>query len=247
MARRDPEGAIDKIIRDAAAEGKFDDLEGKGKPLVLDPSPDAVIKNLLKEANVKPEWIELERLIERTLAEAETLLESFAVEAASTRTRLTARHSRAPASPPPAAPPRPRPWYAGVLDRLRWSAPPAVLAAEGEEALAIYHRRWEARLARYAEILHRANREIRRYNLLVPLVQRQRALIPVAERLEAFVERIPVLASTDGALTPARGEVAAALLSPRQEESESGARRDIRRAAALQQMRRFGRRPPPIG
>ena len=58
---RDPTIGLDQIIADAQQEGKFEDLEGEGKPLVIDTSPDAVIKGILKEANVSmaPEWIPL--------------------------------------------------------------------------------------------------------------------------------------------------------------------------------------------
>src|SRR5207244_1117915 len=64
-------------------EGKFEDLQGKGKPLVIDTSPDAVIKGILKEANVTlaPEWITLASEIERLLEQEQQLLESYATAA----------------------------------------------------------------------------------------------------------------------------------------------------------------------
>lgn len=252
----DPIAGIEKIIQEAQQEGKFDDLEGKGKPLALDTSPDAVIKNLLKEANVKPEWIEIEQRIDRLLAEAETLREAFAREAQETRARLIARQGGACIDGAQSLPARRRggllawlfrgdpTWARGGKDRV----PPPPQAWQSD-ALAAYHRRWEVTLRRYATLLHRANREIRRYNLVVPLIWRQRAPVPLGERLAAFAERVPCLApGPDGSLQPTPGVVPASLLAPPQEDaSEARFRRDLRQAAALQQMRRFGRRPPPIG
>ena len=51
---RDPVSAVDQIITEAQNEGKFADLRGKGEPLVIDTSPDAVIKGILKEARRLP-------------------------------------------------------------------------------------------------------------------------------------------------------------------------------------------------
>ena len=242
---REPKKSIDQIIEEAQAEGKFDDLEGKGKPLVLDMSPDAVIQNLLKEAGVKPDWIEREGQIDRTLAEAERLLEQFAGEVVAVRGRLPARPA-APAPSAPEAPPRTA-WHARLLRRLSLGPAPATLTPADD--MAAYHRRWESRLERYAGLLHRANGLIRRFNLIVPLVQRQRALVRVEERLEAFAERFPCFErGADGAFREVRGVVPASLLAPPPEEDPDPAvRRDLQRAAAMQEVRRIGRRPPPIG
>src|SRR4051794_34905592 len=77
---RDPMKGLEKAITEAQQEGKFEDLPGKGKPLVIDTSPDAVIKGLLKEANVSlaPEWARLATDIDRLLEEEEQLLQRYA-------------------------------------------------------------------------------------------------------------------------------------------------------------------------
>lgn len=238
---RDHATSIDQAIREAQAEGKFDDLEGKGKPLHLDPSPDAVIRNLLKEADVKPAWIELEGQIDRALSEADTLIERFAAEAASTEARLLA----GPA--PSRAQPAPHPsWRARLIAHLSFA--PAPTAAPVDD-LTAYHRRWESRLVRYANLLHQANRQIRRFNLIVPIVARQRLPIRVGERLEQFAERFPCYERNgEGALHPVRGVVPVSPLTPPPEPgADPQARRDLQRAAALEGVRRFGRRTPPIG
>lgn len=249
----DPSAGIDKIIQDAQQEGLFDDLEGKGKPLHLDTSPDAVIKNLLKEANVKPVWIELEAQIDRLLGEAETLLTSFDADVKRARARLLTPASPSHEAGATGAAGGARPtssrhsWYARVVARLSLS--PSAAASSSTNALIAYHRRWESRLSRYADLLHQANRLIRRLNLTVPLVHRQRVAIPVAQRLEAFTERFPCYErGPDGAPRPVQGVVPTALLTPPGEEDEDRiGKRDLQRAAALQQVRRIGRRPPPIG
>lgn len=240
---REPKRTMDQIIQEAQAEGKFDNLEGMGKPLVLDPSPDAVIQNLLKEAGVKPDWIEAEVAVDKVLAEAEALLARFEAEADVLRRRLLA--------PPPPAPEADTParaaWSARLLARLA-PGPAPVLVTLADE-VATYHRRWETRLEQYAALLHRANTLIRRFNLIVPIVQRQRAPIYVSDRLEAFAGRFPCYErGPEGALREVRGVVPSRLLEPPKEESADAAgKRDLRQAAAMYQVRRFGRRPPPIG
>src|SRR5436305_14829754 len=95
---RDPTKGLDKVITDAQQEGKFEDLPGKGKPLVIDTSPDAVIKGLLKEANVSfaPEWIHLANDIDRLFEDEQQLLQRYAATYQADVALLTA----AAASPP---------------------------------------------------------------------------------------------------------------------------------------------------
>jgi hypothetical protein len=260
---RDPTKGIEQAIREAQEEGKFDNLEGKGKPLELDTSPDAVIKGLLKEANVKPEWIELGSELGRLREESERLLESYSGAHAAEQARLTAdgesgvppggRHPK-PASGS-AAQSQPRSTARGwsglrALAARVAAAPPPVRAAEAgrDEAVAAFHRRWDSTLTRYATLLHEINRKQRRFNHIVPFTDRQRALIAVADRLEAFAERFPRLAwAEDGTLRPVRGSVPPALLTPPEDPAERLVKRDLRRAAAIHGMRQMGRRPPPIG
>jgi hypothetical protein len=260
---RDHLAGIDQTIREAQQEGKFDDLEGKGKPLALDTSPDAVIKGLLKEANVKPEWIELGNQLQGLREESERLLETYAAAHAAEQSALTpagaaevgptGQHPR-PTSGPPAAQAKAQSMRRGPFGWRalagRVAGPPPSRAAEADdgEALVAFHRRWDSTLARYASVLHEINRRQRRFNQVVPFADRQRALIPVAERLEAFVGRFSRLArAEDGILRPVRGSVAPALLTPPEDPEERLSKRDLRQAAAIQGMRRLGRRPPPIG
>jgi hypothetical protein len=115
--------------------------------------------------------------------------------------------------------------------------------------MAAFHRRWDHTLAQYAARLHEGNRKIRRFNQLVPLANRQRRLLPIKEHLEAFAERFPRLErARDGSPQPVRGVVPAALLEPPAAADGPVTRqRDVVEAVALQRMRQFGRKPPPIG
>ena len=58
----------DRKIRDAMEEGRFDDLPGKGKPLNLDvdlsvPPEQRMAMRLMREANLLPDWIQLDKEI----------------------------------------------------------------------------------------------------------------------------------------------------------------------------------------
>lgn len=63
---------MDEVIRESYANGEFDHLPGKGKPLTLpdeDPfaGPEAMLYRILKANNVTPEWMELRRQIVESL------------------------------------------------------------------------------------------------------------------------------------------------------------------------------------
>src|SRR5436305_1261060 len=125
---RDPTKGLEKVITEAHQEGKFADLPGKGKPLVIDTSPDAVIKGLLKEANVSlaPEWARLAGDIDRLLEEEQQLLQRYAVTYGSDLALLSAGVGNH-ASTPESAAQTTRGWTAIArwIFRKRPSEPPA--------------------------------------------------------------------------------------------------------------------------
>jgi hypothetical protein len=245
---RDPTKGLEKTITEAQAEGKFEDLPGKGKPLVIDTSPDAVIKGLLKEANVSlaPEWARLAGDIDRLLEEEQQLLQRYAATYGSDLALLAAGagNSDQPCERPAGSG---RWWQvvAGWATRKRSARPAA--GAYRFRNLADAQRHWDRALERYAGLLHDLNRKIRRFNQLVPLTNRQRAPFAVKERLEAFIERFPRLAlAEDGAVRAERSLVPPSLLVPPPEAQDPAARkRAALEAVALQRARR--RQPPPIG
>jgi hypothetical protein len=239
---RDPTKGVDKAIADALQEGRFADLPGKGQPLVIDTSPDAVIKGLLKEANVSlaPEWARLAGDIDRLFEEEQQLLQRYAATYEAELDLLTASPA-AELMPEGRRWPRIIRWVAGG----RPSTPPA--ESRRERSLADVQRSWDRTLERYAGLLHDLNRKIRRFNQQVPLTSRQRAPLAVKERLEAFIERFPRLAlAEDGSVRPEPSRVPASLLAPPPETADPAARkRSALEAVALQRARR--REPPPIG
>jgi DnaJ family protein C protein 28 len=73
------QGLIERMIQEAMAEGAFDDLPGKGKPLIFDTNPylepgQELAFGLLKRNNYAPEWIERDKAIRRELAAARATL-----------------------------------------------------------------------------------------------------------------------------------------------------------------------------
>jgi hypothetical protein len=251
---RDSMTTLDQIIAEAQREGKFEDLEGKGKPLVIDTSPDAVIKGILKEANVSlaPEWITLASEIERLLEQERQLLETYAAAAEADVAALMGSGGPAAAEATPSEQllteePRRRGWRAliGPLARKRPDTPARPLREE--PTVGAFQRRWDQTLEQYAALLHQLNRKIRRFNQIVPLTNRQRGLLPVRERLDAFTERFPRLArAEDGTVRLERGHVPASLLAPPAEPQERmRPKRDVLEAKALLGMTERGRKPPP--
>jgi DnaJ family protein C protein 28 len=66
------QGLIERSIQEAMAEGAFDDLPGKGKPLIFDTNPflepgQELAFGLLKRNGYAPEWIERNKAIRREL------------------------------------------------------------------------------------------------------------------------------------------------------------------------------------
>lgn len=62
--------SAEQQIQEAIDEGKFDNLPGSGKPIVFDDDPMTpphlrLANRILKNANVLPEWIELQKQIEQ--------------------------------------------------------------------------------------------------------------------------------------------------------------------------------------
>lgn len=69
---------IEKLIREAQADGKFDNLPGQGRPLRLDgDSEDSewwAAHHLLKNSGHRPDWLEEDIAIHEALTQARTAL-----------------------------------------------------------------------------------------------------------------------------------------------------------------------------
>ena len=96
VRRRDAEGRwqvarswetlIDRQIREAAEEGKFDDLPHQGEPLPNDENPYAaewgLAFHVLKNAGFAPPWIEADKEVRELLARREAIVARAAAGAA---------------------------------------------------------------------------------------------------------------------------------------------------------------------
>ncbi|MFD1676211.1 DUF1992 domain-containing protein [Alicyclobacillus fodiniaquatilis] len=61
---------MDKMIAEQQEKGAFDQLEGRGKPLNirLDDPPEAVLNGILKNADARPAWVDLQHEIRNQIA-----------------------------------------------------------------------------------------------------------------------------------------------------------------------------------
>lgn len=141
------ESWVDQAISEAQERGDFDNLPGRGEPLVIEENREAgdweMGFHLLKNAEMSPPWMELNREVQ---AETAAL--------AAIRDRYCRAHV-ADDSPPPAPSPAPRPRWAFWRSA---SPPPAVpdpaLLREARAAEARQTRRaYLAQAARLDEVL----------------------------------------------------------------------------------------------
>ncbi len=147
----------DRKIRDAQDEGKFDNLHGAGKSLILEFDPNVppdhrMAYRLMREANLLPDWIEAEKEI-RT---------------------LQAR------------------WYERVaLFRKRTRDE----AGDGSATTGFKANRLDAHrnvfLLQAARELLESKRQIERFNLIVPAVNRQMVRLSVREMMQELEVAFP--------------------------------------------------------
>jgi hypothetical protein len=88
----------DRKIRDAQEEGAFDNLPGKGKPLNLEldlqiPPELRAAYRIMKDAQVLPEWIQLDKEIRQRQEQWERRLQNYATSRAEALERRPTRHS----------------------------------------------------------------------------------------------------------------------------------------------------------
>lgn len=172
----------DRKVRDAQEEGLFDNLPGKGRPLNLDidsrlPPEIRIANQLMRDAGVLPEWIELEKQIRtRRQAWAERV-EAYARE-------------REQSQDMPALP--------------TGSSVRAARQAERQRETSI-QRQDEARelfLLQAVRELRSQNVLIDRFNLMVPLPSRQRMRLRLRDELADLEARFPRLRPYPTGSTP---------------------------------------------
>ena len=200
---------VEEAIQEAQRDGRFNNLPGQGQPLNIDPSPDAVVNNLLKEAHVRPEWIEVGCLIDALQERTGRYYEQFRHHYEAEWRKITLQDQKAKHLTGW------RRWW-----HILWHGSGNRLQSPKHgDPLTNFNRRWMAGITRYATLLHETNIQIRRFNYLVPQRDLQRHMIPVRQRLEEFTSNFPQAAQRDLGVVPMTAEVPTHLL---QSESAKG-------------------------
>lgn len=183
---------IDRIIREAMAEGKFDNLEGHGKPLAVGPPGDerAPAFRLLKNAGFSPEWVELEGAIERGRADAAATLERYSAarEAAVAEVTSLCEQLACVGSPCPDTGLR---RLFGAARRRTRDADRRRLSTRLAGAIEDLNRSRDCALEEHLRRLHGINRLVDRLNLTLPARGRQLWREDVAGAGRDLCERFP--------------------------------------------------------
>lgn len=176
---------VEKAIQEAQREGRFSNLPGQGRPLQIDPSPDAVVNNLLKEANVRPEWIEIGCRIDELQESTTRYLDQWRRQYQNDWQKLQAPGCKS------YSPTGWRRWW-----HILWHGNGNRLQSRSHHALMDnFNRRHKSAMARYAALLNETNKLIRRFNYVVPQRELQRKVLPVPELLDEFALRFPPMTS----------------------------------------------------
>jgi DnaJ family protein C protein 28 len=152
---------IEKLIRKAQEEGKFNNLRGHGKPLNLDENPfedpaASLANQMLKDHGFRPEWLEEDLSLRQELSEARRALV------------------------------RARDWRADQLAALgsRQDGP-----AIQQRELVAYE--WRLAQERFRRKLAELNKVIFTLNLKVPNTRFQRLKLNVEEELQRLIDGGP--------------------------------------------------------
>jgi DnaJ homolog subfamily C member 28 len=145
---------IEKKIRAAQEEGKFDNLRGKGRPLNLEENPFEdpawrLAHHLLKENGFRPDWLEADVALREKLAQ--------------TRQALV----------------RTRDWRAAELKALGGRSD-----FEAKQKRVLVQDEWERAVERFRESIRQINAGIATLNLKAPHRQFQRRKLVVEDELE---------------------------------------------------------------
>ena len=149
---------IEKKIRQAQEEGKFDNLRGHGQPLNLDENPYEdpawqMANHLLKENGFRPEWLEEDVALRQSLAQARAALV------------------------------RSRAWRAAELQALSGCEDAVAI----QQRLMIADE-WARAVTRFREAMAQINKGVARLNLMVPSTRFQRLKLDVEAELEKLLE-----------------------------------------------------------
>ena len=186
---------VDRAIEEAKERGEFDNLPGHGKPLRIESNPYApeldLAHSVLKNADMAPRWIELNREIEAELAALDELRERTATRFAAARAQPDAAVETTPA--PPDAPVRAARWRPPWPFRRRHAAAtPAVASIMPPDPAALAAERERVR-ARYLERAAAIDKKISEYHDALPpsLWHRQRTRLTPERAARDFDTAVP--------------------------------------------------------
>jgi hypothetical protein len=192
---------VDRAIEEAKERGEFDNLPGHGKPLRIESNPYApeldLAHNVLKNADMAPRWIELNREIEAELAALDELRERTAARFATARAQTDASFETTPA--PPDAPVRATRWLPPWPFRRRQAAVAPTVASKAPPNPAILAAERERVRARYLERAAAIDKKIREYHDALPpnLWHRQRIRLTPERAARDFDAACPPIASEE--------------------------------------------------
>lgn len=192
----DWESWVDEAIRGARTRGDFDNLSGAGKPLNLERNPFAGDReagfHVLKNADLAPYWMELDKELKRSVAS----LESFRERAAIRLRRLRGLVRAADAA---ATPDQPTRRGAAVWRWLRGPATAATVRNGGIDLGSVERERLHARL-QYLDRAETVDKLIGEYNAALPAEIRwlERPRLLPEHAADQFDRDCPPVISDDG-------------------------------------------------
>ncbi len=195
---------VDKAIEEAKERGEFDNLPGQGKPLQIETNPYApeldLAHSVLKNADMAPRWIELNREIEAELAALDEFRERTAARFATARAQPAASVEPTPA--PPEAPSRATRWFPPWPFRRRHAAVTPAVANTTPPDPAILTAERERVRVRYLERAAAIDKKIREYHDALPpsLWHRQRMRLTPERAARDFDSAVPEWGREDSSL-----------------------------------------------
>lgn len=160
----DWESWVDEAIRGARTRGDFDNLSGAGKPLNLERNPFAGDReagfHVLKNADLAPYWMELDKELNRSVASLESFRERAAIRMRRLRGLVRAAESAA-------TPDQPGGRGAAFWRWLRGPVAPATIGNGGVDLGSVERERQHTRL-QYLERAASVDKLIVEYNAALP-------------------------------------------------------------------------------
>lgn len=200
---------VDRAIEEAKERGEFDNLPAQGKPLRVESNPYApeldLAHSILKNADMAPPWIELNRAIETEIAALAALRERTGQRLAASIAKLSApRDHPAEGNSPPAPPVQPARWRPAWLFGRPSPRPAAPSPRPTLASLAVERERARNR---YLERAAALDKKIREYHDTLPsnLWHLQRTRLTSERAAREFDAAVPPIEGGEGGRRGGRG------------------------------------------